>query len=225
MFIAPINRRCYFLESIPALDSTCGTEETRSISRQTGLGYSMVELVVTLTTVLILAAIAIPNFVRAMNSYSLGSAVQNISMMVQRTRYEAIERNTNVNCYYSIDPNGNVPIVWVDINGTGVRVPTDPQFAYTRSLLNANPGPQIPGPASMGLPAVVQPAAIAAGGGILVTFDSRGSVSFGGAPPVWVMYYSFNNDLSYGAKAITIEPAGRSKIWSVSPGDTGWHSP
>jgi type II secretory pathway pseudopilin PulG len=225
MIIGHTNRTCYFVESIPALDSTCGAEETRSISRQTGFGYSMVELVVTLTIVLILAAIAIPNFVRAMNSYSLGSAVQNVSLIIQRTRYEAIKRNTNVSCYYSIDPNGNVPIVWVDINGTGVRVPTDPQFAYTRSLLNANPGPQIPGPASMGFAAVVQPAAITAGGGILVTFDSRGAVSFGGAPPVWAMYYSLNNNLSYGVKAITIEPFGRSKVWSALPNDNAWHSP
>lgn len=185
----------------------------------------MVEMVVTLTIVLLLAAIAIPNFVRAVNSYSLGSAVQNISMIIQRTRYEAIKRNTNVSCYYSIDPNGNNPIVWTDLNGTGVRAATDPQFAYNRSLLDANPGPQIPGPASMGFAAVVQPAAIAARGGILVTFDSRGAVNFGGAPPVWVLYYSFSNDLSYGVKAITVEPSGRNKVWSVSPGDTGWHSP
>ena len=195
------------------------------MQRRSGFGYSMVELVVTITIVLLLAAIAIPNFVRAMSSYSLGSAVQNISMIIQRTRYEAIKRNTNVSCYYSIDPNGNDPIVWADLNGTGVRAATDPQFAYNRSLLNANPGPQIPGPASMGFAAAIQPAAIAARGGILVTFDSRGAVSFGGAPSVWVMYYSFNNNLNYGAKAITIEPNGRSKVWSVSRNDTGWHSP
>ena len=73
--------------------------------------------------------------------------------------------------------------------------------------------------------AAAQPAAIAAQGGILVTFDSRGAVNFGAGPPVLVMYYSFNNNLSYGVKAITIEPNGRSKVWSVSPNDTGWHSP
>ena len=218
MTIVRTNLTHHPILKVPTLNSTGGADET-------SLGFSLVELVATLTILLVVAAIAIPNFVRAINSYSLGSAVQNISVMIQRARYEAIKRNTTINCYYSIDPNGNDPIIWVDLNGTGVRVPTDPQFAYTRSLLNANPGPQIPGPASMGFAAAIQPAAIAGGGGILVTFDSRGAVSFGGAPTVLVMYFSFNNNLRYGVKAITIEPVGRSKVWSASPNDNAWHSP
>ncbi len=225
MLIALTNRAIRFLEPPLALDPTRRAGEPRFISRRNSFGFSMVELVVTLTIVLIVAAIAIPNFVRAMNSYSLSSAMQNISMIIQRTRYEAIKQNTNVSCYYSIDPVSNVPIMWVDVNRTGIRVATDPQFAYNRSLLNANPGGLVPPPASMGFAAVVQPAAIAANGGILVTFDSRGAVSFGGAPPIWVMYYTLNNDPNYGAKAITIEPSGRSKGWSAPHGSTGWTSP
>ena len=114
-------------------------------------------------------------------------------------------------------------LAWVDLNGTGVLASNDPEVFYPATILPT--GGSLPSSASMGF----ANATTVANAGV-ITFDSRGAVDYtgvAGGPTVWVLYFTYNNDTSYGAKAVTVEPMGRTKVWSATPGVTSssWRSP
>lgn len=181
-------------------------------------GFSMLELCVSLAVMLVVAAISVPYFLRGMNEYKLSNAAMNVSSLIQRTRYEAIKRNRRMVCYQTIA--GATITVWVDLNGTGALAPNDPQYVYPQSVFNAAPGGTVPGPASMGFPNAQIPAGS-------IAFDYRGAVDFTGVPggpTIWAVYFTFNNDPTYEYKAISVEPLGRSKVWTAAS-KSAWHSP
>lgn len=193
-------------------------KRARSVASGRHSGYSVVELAATVTVLLIVISIAIPNFLRAMNSYQLNGAAQNVSGLIQRARYEAIKRNTKILCYEQVV--NNRVTVWVDLNNNGAPDANEPQYVYPQPVLNASPGGTIPGPASMGFPNAQQPPGF-------IAFDSRGAVDYTGVPggpTVWAVYFSFQDDQSYGYKAITVEPFGRSKVWTAAANGS-WHNP
>ena len=70
-------------------------------------GFSMVELGVSLTVLLILTAIAIPSLMRSFRTYQLNDAAARLSDMLKFTRFEAVRRNTQVN--FLILPSGTPP--------------------------------------------------------------------------------------------------------------------
>jgi prepilin-type N-terminal cleavage/methylation domain-containing protein len=180
-------------------------------------GFSTIELLVTILIMLVIAAIAIPNFMRQITLYKSASTARSISDLIQRTRYEAIKRNTKVTCHFALGATSNA---WIDINGTGVLANNDPKVIYPAPMLST--GSALPGTASMNFPTVT---AVAAAG--TITFDSRGAVDYTGVPggqTVWVLYFTYNNDANYGAKAVTVEPMGRTKVWTANPGTSTWQS-
>src|SRR5713226_437158 len=61
-------------------------------------GFSMVELAVSMTVLLILTAIAIPSLMRSIRAYQLNDAAGRLSDMLKFTRFEAVRRNTQL-CY------------------------------------------------------------------------------------------------------------------------------
>ena len=182
-------------------------------------GFSMIELLVTILIMLVIAAIAIPNFMRQLNSYKLASTARSVSDLIQRTRYEAIKQNTKITCHFAL--GATPPSAWIDINGTGSFANNDPEVVYSAPILPT--GTALPGAASMGFPGVTTVAPTGT-----VTFDSRGAVDYtgvAGGQTVWALYFTYNNDVNYGAKAVSVEPMGRSKVWSATPGSSSWTTP
>ncbi len=59
-------------------------------------GFSMVELAVSMTVLLILTAIAIPSLMRSFRTYQLNDAAGRFSDMLKFTRFEAVRRNTQL---------------------------------------------------------------------------------------------------------------------------------
>jgi Tfp pilus assembly protein FimT len=202
------------------LRATCHpVSENKRTAWSTCSGFSILELTITVAIVFIVSAIAIPNFLRAMNSYRLSSTARSVSDLCQRARYEAIKQNTKITCYFSLGTA--VQSVWVDVNGTGTFAANDPKLFYPTQIFST--GNSVPSAASMGFPGVTQ---VSNSGSI--TFDSRGAVDYTGVvggPTVWVLYFTFNHDSNYGAKAITVAPLGRSKVWSAAPMASTWRSP
>ena len=183
------------------------------------LGFSTIELLITVLIMLVVSAIAIPNFMRELNSYKLASTARSVSDLIERTRYEAIKRNTKITCHFTL--GATPPSAWIDLNGTGVLANNDPKVVYSTLILST--GTVLPGAASMGFPGVT---AVAPTG--TITFDSRGAVDYtgvAGGQTVWALYFTYNNDVTYGAKAISVEPMGRSKTWSGTPGSSSWTTP
>lgn len=178
-------------------------------------------MAIAVVIIMIVAAVAIPNFLRATNNYKLTSTARNISDLIEQARYQAIKKNTKVSCYFSL--GATPPSAWVDINGTGILASNDPKVAYPAQILPT--GASLPSTASMGF---ANATTVANTG--TITFDSRGAVDYTGVvggPTVWVLYFTFNNDSSYGAKAVSLEPLGRTKVWSAALGANSgsWHSP
>jgi len=59
-------------------------------------GFSMVELAVSMTVLMILTAIAIPSLMHSFRTYQLNDAASRLSDILKFTRFEAVRRNTPV---------------------------------------------------------------------------------------------------------------------------------
>src|SRR5438445_5678718 len=75
-------------------------------------GFSMIELVVVLVVILITSAITAPSFMRAYQYYQVSNAATSMANVIKYTRYEAIRRNTPINCVIAPAPVGT--IAWTD---------------------------------------------------------------------------------------------------------------
>ncbi len=178
-------------------------------------GFSLTELVVTLSVALILMAIGLPAFLRAYNSYRLTNSASQMADILRLSRYEAIRLNRQVNCQiqpYSGD--ATMTIVWADSNGNGVQDPgekmillgssgnvvaagTVPQTATLLSQAVSGVTPNMPSPTSG-----------------VITFDARGAVT---PPNVDAFYLSSAIAPDAGYRAVLLMPAGSIQIWTADP--------
>jgi type IV fimbrial biogenesis protein FimT len=59
-------------------------------------GFSIVELAVALTVLMILTAVAIPTLMRSFRTYQLNDAAARLADMLKFTRFEAVRRNKQI---------------------------------------------------------------------------------------------------------------------------------
>jgi len=177
-------------------------------------GFSMIEMVVVGAIILIVAAVAVPTVMRSLNTYRLSGAVSDVYNILQRTRYEAIRRNTTITC--RAQQVGTTWMVWVDMNNNGAQDATEPMILLPNNAQFVGEG-TVPPPASMGFP---NARTVTAAG---VAFDFRGQVNFGANPPaVLVTYIGAPGQPTLGFRALSITPAGKMKIWKATP-NSGWY--
>ncbi len=196
---------------------------SRTRSRRIG-GFSMVELAVSLPVLLILTAIAIPSLMRSFRTYQLNDAASRFSDMLKFTRFEAVRRNTQINCQFkqfgidwtiSTTPNGNTN-----------PLPTEKQLFMT-GFATPLPAGGAPGPPSPGAIATALGVSVAAlnantlsGSNGTVTFDARGAIRVGGniSSNIFVFYFGGANDPEFGYRAVILLPAGGTQIWTAPQG-------
>ena len=183
-------------------------------------GFSFTEILVSLTVILILAAIGLPIVDRSLSAYRLNSAASDIANIFQRTRYEAIKQNTVVVCRGQQQGGGAGGggdwVVWIDLNNNGALDATEPQILLHGPVTFVG-ADVAPSPASMGYPNAKVPSGS-------IAFDSRGALSFGGgASTVYVVYLGYTGQPDFGYRALTVIPSGKTKVWSAAKGGT-WHT-
>jgi Tfp pilus assembly protein FimT len=171
-------------------------------------------MMMTLAIGLILASVAMPMMIGAIQSYRLNSAAQQVANLVELTRYTAIRRNSLMSLKMTTK-NGST-IFYIDLNGNGaldaneamVFLPTDMQFA--------NGQPLTPAAASTGLTPTQDFTS-------QITFDYRGTVNFSGGGPTaaYFLALGYVSQAQYGCRAITITPMGQSKLWKA-PASGNW---
>ena len=168
----------------------------------------MIETMIVATVIAVLTAIAVPTIGRGLQLYRLGSAATDVANILERTRYEAIHRNTIVSCRYV--QQGTRWLFWIDLNGNGKADPTEPQVLLP-SEARILPAGIAPSPDSMGYTNTQIPAGS-------IAFDSRGTVNYGANPPaVYTIYIGRPLlEATNGYKAVTLTPTGRTKVWSAS---------
>lgn len=182
-------------------------------------GFSMPEMVISISVMLVLTALAIPSLVRSLRTYQLNSAAASVSDMLKFTRFEAVRRNKQIN--FLIQANGTGWLVGTDSNNNGVLDPIEKQqpIAGYPTLLPPGTAPP-PNAISTALGgAALTPLSAS---GATVTFDARGAVrqGIGGpiAPNPYVFYVGNAIDTDSGYRAVVLLPSGSTQTWTAPAG-------
>lgn len=183
----------------------------RRAFRSKELGFTLVEMVVTLAVGLILVSMALPVMIGAIQGYRLNSVAQQTANLIELTRYAAIRRNTIVSLHKTVQ-NGNT-IFFVDLDGDGALDADEPMVMLPNDMQIANGQSLTPGPASTGLNNTQDFVDT-------ITFDYRGTVNFpvGGATGAYFLALGYTNQTQYGCRAITVVPMGQTKLWKAPAG-------
>lgn len=97
-------------------------------------GFSLLEMLVVVTIIMIISGIAAPSLIRSVRGYQTEAAIRNMSNMILRTRYEAIRRNQRVSTLYETGGWGQ-PSRWgIDLNGNGVLDANEPRTLTQRYI-------------------------------------------------------------------------------------------
>ena len=179
----------------------------------------MVELVVSISVMLVLTALAIPSLMRSVRAYQLNSAAASVSDMLKFTRFEAVRRNTQIS--FLMQASGPGWLVGTDSNNNGVFDPAEKQqmVAGFPTLL---PGGTAPPPNA--IQAALGGAALTtlSGANGTVTFDARGAVrqAIGGAIAnnPYVFYIGNATDPDSGYRAVVLIPSGGVQVWTAPQG-------
>ena len=202
-------------------------------------GFSLIELVVVVGVILVVAGMAVPNFMTAMRSAHLKGTVSDFAGLVQSARIKAVDDDR----YYSVYVLGGAsPEAFVDIypqqaNGAsgsgGTTVdPKDPLIGINSEVVQKPVG-AAPNTASLQALFLPANATVVLGDGSVtasaITFGPRGLPCSASAltckthlPAGDIAYWTFFQDTtSTNWGAVTVTPAGRIQRWLYSGGAAG----
>jgi prepilin-type N-terminal cleavage/methylation domain-containing protein len=180
----------------------------RGAIRRGQLGYSLIEMVMTLAVGLILVSVALPVLVGAIQSYRLNSIAQQTADLVALARYTAIRRNSVVSVLLTPDNT----TLFVDVNGNGKLDTRDPMVMLPSDMQIVNSG----APSAVPSTGLKNPQNFAG----TITFDYRGTVNFPSAGTIapYFLVLAYTNPDQYGFRAISVIPMGQTKIWTAPKG-------
>lgn len=187
--------------------------------KQETKGFSLIELMVVVGVMMVIGAFAAPSVLRSLRTYRLNETTREVANMLQQTRYQAISLNRTappLSC--RLGNIGTRITVYVDLNNNTRWDPNEPVAIMPSDLQFSTAG--APSTASMNLGATTFPAGA-------ISFNARGTVSFpvGVVPATLVVILTYPNQPTYGFRAISVTPVGKTKIWSADSGAGGvWHS-
>ena len=102
-------------------------------------GFSLTELIVVLAIILLLAALAIPNFTNIAANIRLKSAATNVSGLMQRARILAAKNNATYGIAYAT-MNG-AGVACIDLNLSNTCTAGEPLIAFKSSVTPASGAP------------------------------------------------------------------------------------
>jgi hypothetical protein len=185
----------------------------------------MVEMAVSMTVLLILTAIAIPNLMRSFRTYQLNDGAARLSDMLKFTRFEAVRRNKPA-CFLMTQPSPSTWIIGTDLNCDGTLDLTGKQQVIAGFAVLLPPG---------GLPSqgaicnklvnnsgpCLDTTLSGANNGT-VKFDARGAIRVGGtvSASIFVFYVGSATNPEFGFRAVILLPSGSTQIWTAPNGAT-----
>jgi type IV fimbrial biogenesis protein FimT len=206
----------------PNEEVTLGRSATFSDTRRNrSSGFSMVELAISMTVLLILTAIAIPSLMRSIRTYQLNSAAARVSDMLKFTRFEAVRRNKQINFLTQASADGWIVGTDSDNNGTVDATEKQQLIAGYAALL---PSGVAPSPTAISTALGGASLTTKSGSNSSVTFDARGAirVSIGGtvSTNVFIFYVGSATDPQFGYRAVVLLPTGSTQVWTAPAGGT-----
>ncbi len=104
-------------------------------------GFSIIELLMVVAISLVIAAVAVPNIVKAMGAYRLRSGIHAMAQVVQRARMEAMRDNRikHVADQWMWDGSAWSDVIFVDGNGNWVQDADEqaPQYRLPTYMYNS----------------------------------------------------------------------------------------
>ena len=178
-------------------------------------GFSLLELVLVVTVMVIASAMAFPVLMNARRGYQLRTATVDLAAWLQRTRSYAIQANSTrglinqaANTQFFLDLNGNglytasEPILQLPTNITQNNAVPTPLTAAILGFAPQNPPARFNG---RGNPCVIV-------GAVCTHYPAGGAeVSF-----VYYMNQTINGNQRWSAVVVT--PSGQVRTWSLSNG-------
>ena len=183
-------------------------------------GFSMVEMAVSLTVLLILTAIAIPTLMRSFRTYQLNDAAARLADMLKFTRFEAVRQNKQVK-FLMMQPSPPAWIIGVDASGNANIDVNEKQEVINgfATLLGSGVAPS-----PTAIIAALSGASLTtlSGNPGSVTFDARGAIRVGGnvSATIFVFYIGSVADPEFGYRAVILLPSGSTQIWTAQSGGT-----
>ncbi len=188
-------------------------------------GFSLAELIVVLSIILIVGGLSFPNLTRAIDTSRIKGAAQTLASAYQDARIRATQKDTSYQVLVS--PPGIVPAqICIDIDGDGTCSTGDPVTTFPTQVKLSNPG--VPLPLGNQLPfraiATEQPGAP----NNILTWNALGLPCQRSTPTAtctavgWVQHLQLlrsNGEVLYAA--VTITPTGRIKTWIFIPSSSG----
>jgi type II secretory pathway pseudopilin PulG len=87
---------------------------------ETARGYSLLEVMLVAGLGVTLSAVAVPQYLAAIDDFRTSGAARYVSARLQRARMEAVMRSTSVAVHFAQTPDGYSYAVYLDGNGNGV---------------------------------------------------------------------------------------------------------
>jgi prepilin-type N-terminal cleavage/methylation domain-containing protein len=175
-------------------------------------GFTLLELLIVVTLMLVIGAIAIPNMVTIISNARLRGGGTNLSGLFQNARMLAVKENKTKTTHFTVLGNGPVAYVKNPTDSSNVLT-TDPQAQLGAPLTRFTT------PSGSGAPAALTTTEL---GFTPATddpsFNSRGlpCIYASGICTTSGFIYYFKDRRPYGASgwiAVSISPAGRIKRW------------
>jgi prepilin-type N-terminal cleavage/methylation domain-containing protein len=182
----------------------------RSVRRR---GFSLIEMMVTLAVGLVMASVALPFVVGAVQRYRLDSVAQQTASLIDLARYTAIRLN-KLTSLQTATQNGNT-ILYLDMKGTATLDANDPMVVFPSDMQIANGDSLTPPSTSMGLGTTISFASS-------ITFDYRGVLNYPQGTQPWTYFVAIGyvSQAQYGTRAVTVTPMGQTKTWIAPDGGT-----
>jgi prepilin-type N-terminal cleavage/methylation domain-containing protein len=174
-------------------------------------GFTMVELVATMSVILVVSAIAMPSFISAYHAYQVSDAATQLAGILQATRLDAIRRNTPVNCI--IQQAAGVTNIWVDSINNSTEDPGEKQIVFNGAA-NLVDAASVPGTATLTAAVGVPTLTNVSVSNATLGFDQRGA---GDPNSVYALYIGNTNATDAGYRAVILFPSGSLQTWQADP--------
>ena len=192
------------------------------VHRDSQSGFTLTELIVVVTIILVVGGLSIPNLTRAIDTSRIKGAAQSLAAAYQDARIRATQKDTSYQVL--ISPPGISPAqICIDLDGDGTCSAGDPVTTFATQIKVSNLGVPVPlGPAQLNY--LTTDTEHSNG----LTWNAMGLPCQRTSPTApctamgWVQHLQLLR--AYGGvmyAAVTVSPTGRVKVWTFIPSGNG----